>query len=443
MRTALMLMCLCYVIWRPVSNGSVLYPVLALLAALAISKILTGERSVAKPFAIAAYLLTLAVLITTIVGSIRATPGLTQQATLWFGSIAIWGLWAVSLTRDGIHLTLRVITIATASLSGLIVLYVGAQQGLLPSFVPDSVLNAQGAGFDLTQQGSAIRLYGLSTLAAAGPLVSSALVVGSDKFLPSRKLLALATVLAVIAGVVAGRRAVAALTILSPVLTYLLMRVLRRREKVPSSKRRAAKWVLASPFLVVVAFVAVKFSLLDRPLAAVGDGFNLVFGTVSASDSLKSASDLVRAQQTKELLTAWGDHPLFGHGLGAVLPDGFVRSTERPWMFELQYHDLLFTSGLVGALLVLAAGVSAWIGIRRAAAANPEHVPTIVVTCVAAVSMLIANASNPYLQAVGHGWSIALVVGVASALLRPTRAPRVLSVQAANAATKPVSRWES
>jgi hypothetical protein len=56
---------------------------------------------------------------------------------------------------------------------------------------------------------------------------------------------------------------------------------------------------------------------------------------------------------------------------------------------------------------------------------SPEHVPTLVATSVAALSMLVANASNPYLQAVGHVWSVALVLGVANALLRPRAQPDV------------------
>jgi hypothetical protein len=109
-------------------------------------------------------------------------------------------------------------------------------------------------------------------------------------------------------------------------------------------------------------------------------------------------------------------------------------------MFELQYHNLLFTSGLLGLGLILAALASAWIGIRWAAAASPEHLPAIVATGVAALSMLIANATNPYLVAVGHGWSIALVVGVANALLRPRRAPGALRDRGAAGSTNLLSR---
>jgi hypothetical protein len=74
---------------------------------------------------------------------------------------------------------------------------------------------------------------------------------------------------------------------------------------------------------------------------------------------------------------------------------------------------------LFGAILLLGAVASMWSCIRSAAAQHPEHVPTIVAGCVAASSLLIADASNPYLQAVGHGWGLALVVGIVNALLKP------------------------
>jgi O-antigen ligase len=132
-------------------------------------------------------------------------------------------------------------------------------------------------------------------------------------------------------------------------------------------------------------------------------------------------------------LTAFAGKPLFGYGLGASVPTGYYRAADRPYLFELQYHQLLFTSGLAGLLLVAAAGVAAWVGIRRAARACTEHVPVLVASATGAAALLIVNASNPYLQAVGHGWGLALVVGVANALLDPDQRTAPDSAASANA----------
>ncbi|MDN5794742.1 MAG: hypothetical protein L0H79_03200 [Intrasporangium sp.] len=119
-----------------------------------------------------------------------------------------------------------------------------------------------------------------------------------------------------------------------------------------------------------------------------------------------------------ELVSAWSDSPILGHGLGAVLRSGFTRSDDRPWMFELQYHQLLFSTGLVGILLTAAALVVLAVAMRRAAALFPEHRSVIVTTGVASTALLLANASNPYLQAVGHQWGAAIGAAVIGALLK-------------------------
>jgi FtsH-binding integral membrane protein len=99
-----------------------------------------------------------------------------------------------------------------------------------------------------------------------------------------------------------------------------------------------------------------------------------------------------------------------------VLESGYTRSDERHWAFELQYHQFLFNYGAVGVVLIVIAAVLVLALARQAAAASPENLPVLVVVGTAALALLIANATNPYLQATGHHWGIALAVGVAHAL---------------------------
>ena len=143
----------------------------------------------------------------------------------------------------------------------------------------------------------------------------------------------------------------------------------------------------------------------------------MFFSVGTPTTGVKAQGDAVRDVQATQLLHAFYDKPLFGYGLGATLPSGYYRAPDRPYLFELQYHQLLLTSGLIGFGIVAGAAVAAWVGIRRAAAACPGHLPVLAASTVAAVALLIVNASNPYLQAVGHGWGLALVIGVANALL--------------------------
>lgn len=413
------LVCLAYVVWRPVSNGQLLYPALALIAGASLVDIVLRQRGtawVAKPFAWAGVLAASAVLLAAFVGSLRGNPGLTQQTTVWLGGLIIWGIWAASLEVHTVRRVLTAITVGTIALSGLIVLYIGAQVGVLPQIIPPSLLEEQNAGFDDSGGGTAIRLFGLSTLTIVAPMmiVGTTLARSCDPLLPNRKLMAIAAVLAVVAAFTGGRRSIAVVTLATPILIWLIRRILENRKD-----RRLVRipvWLVFVAPLILVGGVEFFTSAVGRQtVRSVGDALAVFVGVGRTNDA---DSDSLRAQQSAELLNGWGDHPFLGSGLGGVLASGFTRSDERPWAFELQYHQLLFNMGLIGVTLLVAGLVLAAVGLRRAAHVAPQHLPTLLMVTVGAVSLLISNASNPYLQAVGHQWGVFLAVGVANAVLR-------------------------
>jgi hypothetical protein len=146
-----------------------------------------------------------------------------------------------------------------------------------------------------------------------------------------------------------------------------------------------------------------------------------------------AADDRLRAYQADRLVEEWSERSVFGHGFGATI-DGFARDPVEPWRWELQYHGLLFQTGVVGVLLLLAGGFLTLWAVMRAARARPDLVPSLVVACTGAAGMLIGNATNPYLQAPGHVWSIFLPVAVANVML--LSAARKHAVGAPGAATE-------
>jgi hypothetical protein len=408
---------LAYIVWRPVSSGYALYPTLTVIAALALWRV-SSRRHVAAPFVASGLLFVFAGAIAAVIGSFNSAPGLAHESTVWFGSFIIWGLWAISLDRAAIRDALLVITIAATLVGGTIVLYTWGQDGAIPQIIPDWLVRAQGAGFSLTSEGTNIRYYSLSSLAAAAPLVTAGLLAGKDSLLPSRWLLAVASAVCVTAALVSGRRAIAVVAILTPVIAFLFLRALR-----PTTTRRDRprdidlRVVAAVPLLLVGIAIAANFLAVRRVLTSISQAAFVFLDIGRPTIGVKGAGDVERDIQATQLLAAFSQKPLFGYGLGARLPTGYYRAVDRPYLFELQYHQLLFTSGLIGFLLVMAAGVAAIVGIRRAARAYPQHVPVLVASATGAAALLVVNASNPYLQAVGHGWGLALVVGVANALL--------------------------
>jgi hypothetical protein len=420
---------LAYVMWRPVSAGEVLYPVLAAMAAAAVIVTLKGRLRPVRSFQVATLLVLVAVTIGSAVGYLRDAPGLNQQMIQWFGALVIWAVFANAFTERTARRTVLVIMWTTIVVAGTIVLFVVANLGLIPQVVPQSALEGQSAGFVDTDSGTAIRWLGLSTLAAAGPLAVAAALVGRDRILPGRAITATAAIIAIVGSAFAGRRAILLVVIFAPVATWVVRWWLNSARKPQAVIRIHPGWAVASPLLLLVVLYAAGTSYANRTWGTVQDAAATYVAIGSGSKTTKSADDFVRIQQSRRLLNGWVEQPLIGHGLGAVIP-GYARNTERPWMFEMQYHQLLFNLGLVGAVLLVAAGVIAAREIRRAARLSPQHAPALTATSVTAICLLAANASNPYLQAVGHGWGIALAAGVTTAVARAVSNPQSRSASA-------------
>ena len=108
---------------------------------------------------------------------------------------------------------------------------------------------------------------------------------------------------------------------------------------------------------------------------------------------------------------------ILGAGFRAIADD-YARDSEKPWVSELQFHLLLFNVGLVGVTICLAILVTGMLFLRRASARCPELVPTLVATSTGAIAMLIANATNPYLQAPGHQWAVFFPLAVAAVMVK-------------------------
>lgn len=406
---------LSYVLWLPVSQVEVLYPTLFLLAALGLFRALRHRLAMQADFNSFWIVFVAVTLGWALLGSIYDNPGLSHQLLIWLGGAAIWGSWSAGLRLADIRPLLIVVTVVVGILSLCMVLYVFEQYGFIPPVVPRLVVVSQAAGFAVDDEGTAIRFLSLSTLAAGAPLMLAGALAKKDRLLPPRWLLIVSAALAFAAAYVSGRRAILAVITLSIVYVAISAAFLRPRSRRTPATRHgwSLMWLPATGILLLV-LLAFR-SEAPRPLRVVIEGVAILLNAPSLGTS-SSPSDRARSVQATELLEGWEQHPLLGAGLGARLPDGFVRSINRPWMFELQYHQMMFQLGLIGSALVVLALCLALRGVRRAALTHPEHRPVLVTCLTAAMCLLTANASNPYLQTPGHWWGAALVIGVANAI---------------------------
>lgn len=406
---------LSYVLWLPVSRVEILYPTLFVLATLGLFRALRSRMTMLVEFHLFWIVFTVVTLAWALLGSIYENPGLSHQLLIWLGGATIWGFWAAGLRLADIRPLLIVVTVVVGLLSLMMLFYVLEQYGFIPPLVPRFVVVSQAAGFSVDGDGSAIRFLSLSTLTAGAPLMMAGALVKRDKLLPPRWLLIVSAMLAIAAAYVAGRRAILAVIPLAIIYIAIFTAFLRPRSTPSSVTRKRVSLLLISITGVVLVILFADRWRLPRPMRAMIEGV-AILANAPALASSRSPSDTARSVQATRLFEGWEQHPLLGAGLGASLPDGFFRSVSRPWMFELQYHQMLLQLGLLGSGLVIVSLCIALRGIRRAALMRPEHRPVLVASLTAAMCLLTANASNPYLQTPGHWWGAVLVIGIANAV---------------------------
>lgn len=100
----------------------------------------------------------------------------------------------------------------------------------------------------------------------------------------------------------------------------------------------------------------------------------------------------VRIEQARHLLNGFKNRPFFGNGAGAIIK-GYARSIGEPWNFELSYHEMLFQSGLVGAIFYFSALALIFVETIRAMRVNRMIGSAVMVSYV---SGLAASGTNPY-----------------------------------------------
>lgn len=390
---------LVYLMLRPVSNGAVLYPLLALLAVVS-GAVWISRRAQVQPRVLGVLGL---VLLCAIYGTATGVdnPGIEQHGVVWILGPLVFGMWAVAADLRTVRALMTASAWATIVLSAVIVAYILGELGA-PAVVPAWIIEESGAGFDIDDGATAIRLYGLSTLTAAAPMWITGALIRDAPLLPRRSVRVLAGALALTAALLAGRNAVVVVVAVVPAVAILIARLTRRGKM----RIRPTVFVLGTTFLLCLPILfswVLSIPGVQRALANVGSVFT-------------DGESNLRAEQSRELLDAWSRSPLFGEGLGAVLPNGYKRSIERPWNFELQYHLMAYQFGLIGIVILLLALGLAVSAVSESARLHPELRSTLTVSCAAAVGMLIANATNPYLQAPGHMWAIWLPLLVSNAL---------------------------
>lgn len=419
------LVCFAWVAWLPVSQPLILYPALAALAGSSVLLWWSQRSALPRELLLASGVYVAFVAASVLFAFVRDNPGALQQSVLWLGIPLIWMPWAMSLRGAQLTRTLRVI-VGVGALTAVTVIVLALEALGTPGW-PTFFKDFQQMWFTVTPDGQIELAYlGLSSLVAMGAFViAAAFVPESDSWLPSRRVLVVVGTLTFIAGIASGRRGLAIVVLLAPFLAAIYGLVVVAMKRSDLSLGRYVRALVLSAVALAVLMVS--------PL---GTNLNAMVGlpsgiTVSSDDGATSGpkpdgdggtlnanadDDSARADQISELITEWRSEPVLGQGLGATLDSGYERSEDRPWLFETQPLQILMNIGLLGYLvLLLVTGLVGRVVVR--AFRTGQHRPTLVASVITCLSMLVADVTNPYLQAPAHGWAVFLVIGVCLALL--------------------------
>lgn len=295
---------LAYLIILPVGHNAVLVSLLLLLGMWCVWRIARRPRRLPPLLLAAAGCAAGAILIGVIGGA--GNPGFVHSLISWVAAPVLFWAWASQMDERVLGLFLRFAAWATVILAGIVlVLWTMGAVGLEPAVWIKVVVDADVSG---TWPNVIVGVYGASSLIAVAPLW----IVGmffQGRALPSRKLMIAAAVLATLAAVVSTRRAALALGLLVPVLIFVAYLAVVGRAWFT---RRHVHALMVAGGGAVLAAVALLITPTGQRMSA--GVLALLTGRGGTVDE-----DL-RIEQTERLWAAFLESPVFGHGIGAVIP---------------------------------------------------------------------------------------------------------------------------
>lgn len=402
-----------YVMFSPVAHNPLLYSLFFGIGLLSFVVIVRTNRH------IDGHLLALVLLI----GSMAAygiaigmgNPGLLFTIAVYLAAPGLYLLCVAAATFDALRYFVTAAVVATIVTSALLLVFVAGEAGPIPQIVPSWLRDFTGLVATFRDGGTQARSWGLSSLAALGPLWMGSLFLSRDRLLPPFLVRLTCAALSTAAAFVSNRNAILIVIVLAPFIAVVLGMILTARHARWFAIRAkvAAGWLLAAAIVLGGVLLLVQRLRGANPIANVVASVQSFF----SGTSTPGADESIRADQVYHLINAWSLNPIFGSGLGARVPN-YARTSEMPWVLELQYHYTLFTLGLVGVAFLIAIGIVALALVRKAANVAPQLRSSFVAFSTGALAMVIANATNPYLQAPGHMWALFLPLALACVVLR-------------------------
>jgi hypothetical protein len=293
----------------------------------------------------------------------------------------------------GLARTIVIAAIAT-SLYGLVVF--GAKFGVLPQYLDFDI----GVVFAISTESESVGMH-LNTilpLIFITPYLISFVILRylGGVFIINNITIISAIVLCLVFAVLTRRRSLWVVIIMAPLLTILFFNF-----KICAKKILIKQFVMLGVFILLsgcfwIMLKRIGLDLLDHDF---NDRLLSIFSGISDS-SIAHKED-----QTILMLNEWRDKPLFGYGHGAVVK-GISSSDDSPWAYESSYSLLLHNVGLSGFLLYASGILWLYIKAIKIIRQPGRWSDAMIATLVGLTSLLLANATNPYLGQIDSLWML-------------------------------------
>lgn len=465
-----------WVLYMPVSHNEILLPLMASLGVIAVYLVIRRRAHLDKRVLVPAAAWAVFLLYGSVVAAIAGAPNWTR--VMFF--LLVLPLFYVLLTAVFTRAFVRPLFYLGAGVSifaaAILVSQSAAAVGLMPFLeLPAPFHEFINLVFEVDEDGPLrFTSHALPPMLWWGAMwIASLFVRPKSPYLPPVAVRASAAILCFAAAFLSLRRAMIVVLMVAPVLAMAVAIALyvknRTERSVGITWSRAllvvGVYVAASAIILVIQprsfevftpivnssseLIGVEGGVTGEPSHPVTlEDCRLSGDEVPPTDSeqpeedlstleTKACADLIRANESSVLLSA--DTPaeaIFGRGLGATVDRGqYVRPemAARPWQSELSYHLAYYWTGYVGLLMIAVLGLSTLIPLRAAIRRAGDLDGALFVASTGAVALVIVNASNPYLQALGHMWPVFFPFMIANAILRKAPAAQESADSAADA----------
>lgn len=329
-----------------------------------------------------------------IIGLLRGNPGIaiSEALRVYVLYMILYCALAIYLSNLDYEKHIDRVIIGGAFGIGVFALYTLFDQVFLLGWLPQSIKDDMYLQIGMHQGYVQMNNVNIGMLTFIVPyLLSRALLRDGNE---RQNWLLLGLAVAVIAAVLASRRVVLMLLVITPLLAFTLTLLV--------GHARQTHWRRLVQFYFFPLAIAGAGSLI-----LIIGGFNFLDGFV---DRLASAfatdPDAPRPLQHAALLAGFADSYFWGSGFGGLT--SVTRSEERPWTFELTYSRLLFNAGVLGTgILLLFFSTYLFLTLRKISRSAHSSIPVSLLTGF--LTVLIAAASNPYLSSFDFLFALSII----------------------------------